>query len=179
MIHKQEIEALIRGHGITDYRWIGTEQIAVAQWVRFKCVYGCNSYGLKGTCPPNVPTIAECREFFSEYAEGLVFHFEKKLKRPEDRSHWGRDVNLKLLDVERDIFLKGYRKAFLLFMDECCICGDCPGNRVECRVKNKSRPCPEALGVDVFRTVRNIGYEIEVLKDYADTMNRYAFLMVD
>lgn len=35
---------------------------------------------------------------------------------------------------------------------------------------------PEALAVDVFSTVRQVGYPIEVLTDYSEAMNRYAFL---
>jgi hypothetical protein len=35
------------------------------------------------------------------------------------------------------------------------------------------------MGVDVFATVRKHGFPIQVLKDYRDEMNRYAFLLVD
>jgi predicted metal-binding protein len=42
-----------------------------------------------------------------------------------------------------------------------------------------SRPCPEALGVDVFSTVRNAGFPIEVLTGFDQEMNRYAFLLVE
>jgi len=33
--------------------------------------------------------------------------------------------------------------------------------------------------VDVYTTVRKVGYPIEVLTNYNDTMNRYAFLLID
>lgn len=42
-----------------------------------------------------------------------------------------------------------------------------------------SRPCLEALGVDVFATARKLGYPIEVLTDYKQEMNRYSFLMIE
>ena len=42
-----------------------------------------------------------------------------------------------------------------------------------------ARPSPEALAVDVFGTVRSLGFPIEVLSDYDQTMNRYAFLLVE
>jgi hypothetical protein len=42
-----------------------------------------------------------------------------------------------------------------------------------------SRPTPDALAVDVFSTVRKLGYPIEVLSDYDQEMNRYAFLLID
>jgi hypothetical protein len=35
------------------------------------------------------------------------------------------------------------------------------------------------MAVDVFTTVRKYGLPIEVLKDYSQAMNRYAFLMIE
>jgi predicted metal-binding protein len=64
-------------------------------------------------------------------------------------------------------------------MDECQICKECPGTRIECKHLNLSRPCPEGLGVDVYATVRRVGFPIEVLTDYNQEMNRYAFLMIE
>jgi hypothetical protein len=34
------------------------------------------------------------------------------------------------------------------------------------------------MAVDVFSTVRQFGFPIEVCKDYDQTMNRYAFFMI-
>jgi hypothetical protein len=35
------------------------------------------------------------------------------------------------------------------------------------------------MAVDVFSTVRKVGFPIEVLPGYRETMNRYAFLLVE
>jgi hypothetical protein len=35
------------------------------------------------------------------------------------------------------------------------------------------------MAVDVFSTVRGYGYPIEVLADYSQAMNRYAFLLIE
>lgn len=174
-----KIEAMIREKGYDDFRWISGNNVVVSQWPRFKCAFGCSSYGKKGTCPPSVPSIAECREFFSEYDHIAVLHLQKKLDAPEDRKDWSRKTNINLLKLEKAAFLYGHPKAFLLFMDECRICEDCPGTRDECKNLQLARPCPEALGVDVFSTVRKLGYPIEVLTDYRQAMNRYAFLMIE
>ena len=48
-----------------------------------------------------------------------------------------------------------------------------------CTNKNDARPGPESLAVDVFSTVRSVGYPIEVLTGYEQEMNRYAFLLVE
>jgi hypothetical protein len=35
------------------------------------------------------------------------------------------------------------------------------------------------MAMDVFSTVKKIGYPIEVLADYDRAMNRYAFLLIE
>jgi len=147
--------------------------------VRFKCQFGCSSYGKKGSCPPQVPSVEECRSFFSEYEDAVVFHFAKTVDRPEDRVPWSRQLEKELVGLEREVFWAGYHKAFMLFMDECRLCSQCKGSRENCVNKDDSRPGPESLAVDVFATVRSAGYPIEVLRDYNQEMHRYAFLMVN
>jgi len=68
---------------------------------------------------------------------------------------------------------------FLLFMDSCHLCNECPGGRTECNNPRSARPSPEGMGIDVFTTVRQAGYPIQVLNDYGQAMNRYAFLLVE
>jgi len=125
-----------------------------------------------------VPSVEECRAFFSEYEDAVIFHFVKKFVRPEDRVPWSRELEKELVKLEREVFWAGYQKAFMLFMDECRLCSQCKGSRLACINKDDSRPGPESLAVDVFSTVRSAGYPIEVLCDYNQEMNRYAFLMI-
>jgi predicted metal-binding protein len=179
MATRAQLEALFHRHGYADFKWIEPHNMVVAQWVRMKCVFGCAEYGRNAACPPNVPSVSECRQFFNEYGSGVIFHFEKRVERPEDRHAWTKEVNQGLVGLEREVFLLGYQKAFLLFMDSCNLCAECPGMREECRQPRMARPTPEAMGVDVFSTVRQHGYPIEVLRDYAQTMNRYAFLLIE
>ncbi len=146
--------------------------------MRFKCKFGCTSYGKKGSCPPQVPSVEECRAFFSEYSDAVIFRFVKKVDRPEDRVPWSRELSKKLIKLEREAFWAGYHKVFMLYMDECRLCEKCTGSREACVNKDDARPGPEALAVDVFTTVRSVGYPIEVLSSYDQEMNRYAFLMV-
>ncbi len=178
MIDQLHIESELTARGFEEFRWIAGKDIQVRQWVRFKCAYGCDSYGRKGGCPPEAPAFADCREFFSEYAKVVVIRIQARFADPEERKGWSRDINLKLLDLERAVFLAGYHKAFQLFMDECRICPQCPGERRSCNHPKLLRPGPESLGVDVFATVRACGFPIDVLTDPQATMNRYAFLLV-
>ena len=143
-----------------------------------KCVYGCPTYGKCASCPPNTPSVSECRAFIDEYIDIAVFHFEVPLDKPEDRHEIMKEINNKLLGLEKDVFLSGCVKAFLLPTDNCTLCEECVSSREDCKQPKLARPPPEAFAVDVFSSVRSIGYPINVLKDYNEVMNRYAFLLI-
>jgi predicted metal-binding protein len=78
-MNKEQIESYLQEYGFSDFKWIAPKDIVIAQWVRVKCEFGCSDYGL-GTCPPNTPTVQECRVFFKEY-------------RPEGQSLAFRAIN--------------------------------------------------------------------------------------
>ncbi len=176
---KEAVEKVFRELGYADFKWLSGGDVVVSEWVRMKCMFGCGAYGKSGCCPPNVPSVNECRAFFQNYSAIAILHFGKRVAKPEERFAWTKDVNRKLSDLERAVFLVGYHKTFLLFMDECRMCDKCPGPRTECRNPKLARPSPESFAVDVFTTVRKVGYPIGVLNDYTAEMNRYAFLLVE
>lgn len=178
MDNNAEIEKIFVTFGCKDFKWMKPADIVVAQWVRMKCTYGCPNYGKSLSCPPNTPSIAECREFFSEYDQSVLFHFSKTVAKPEDRHPWSKEVNDKLLKIERQVFLSGYHKAFALLMNECSICSQCAAVKDQCKQPESVRPVPESMGVDLFATARGCGYPIKVLEDHSQQMNRYALLMV-
>jgi predicted metal-binding protein len=179
MNNQSEFETLFNQSGFIDFMWIDPRHIIVSEWVRMKCTYGCKSFGKNATCPPNVPSVLECRRFFEEYQVGVIFHFEKTVEKPEDRHAWSRKTNLELLKLERAVFLAGYQKTFLLFMDSCSLCAECTGKKEDCKNPQSARPSPEAMAIDVFSTVRGYGFPIQVLSDFTQAMNRYAFLLVE
>jgi predicted metal-binding protein len=173
------LEEIFLKFGFQDYKFMDPHQIVVGHWVRQKCRFGCVEYGHNASCPPNTPPVEECRALFCDYTRAAVFRFEKQVDKPEDRHAWSKGVNSKLVDLEREVFLRGYYKAFLLAMDSCSLCGECTGQRETCRIPRRARPSPESMAVDVYATVRSIDYPIQVLEDYTKAMNRYAFLLID
>jgi len=179
MSKRKQLEELFHKHCLDDFRWIDPKKIVVSHWVRMKCMFGCVEYGKIACCPPNTPTVDECRSFFNDYGEGVVFHFEKKVEQPEERHEWSRGVNKRLLRLEGDVFFAGYPRTFLLFMDSCGLCKECGEERVKCKNKRSARPSPEAMAIDVFSTVKQLDYPIKVLHDYSQTMNRYAILLIN
>jgi predicted metal-binding protein len=179
MIERERVEALFSEHDCGDFKWIQPEDIVVAQWVRMKCMYGCRHYGKSAACPPNVPPVAECERLFSEYNEAAIFHFEGGVDKPEDRHKWTKKINGRLLKLERAVFLSGYHKALVLFVDPCNLCEECPDTKADCLNPQNARPAPEGMAVDVFATARRCGFPIQVLDDYSQKMNRYGLLLIE
>lgn len=178
MTNKEKIDSMISNQGFAAYKWINPEEIVVAHWVRVKCTFGCNDYGL-GTCPPNTPSVNECVQFFREYKSGVIIRLSKFADKNAYPSDWSREMTNKLLKIEREIFLSGYQKVFLLNQTCCSLCKDCPGNRIDCKDKKNSRPSPESFAVDVYQTVRNVGLEINVVAENPAEMNRIAILLIE
>jgi predicted metal-binding protein len=178
MINKKEIESLLAEQGFADYKWINPKEVVVAQWVRVKCTFGCGDYGL-GTCPPNTPSVSDCDRFFKEYESGLIIRLNKFADKNAYPSDWSKEMTEKLLDIEKQVFLSGFHKVFLLNQTCCSLCKKCPGNRIECKDKEKSRPSPESFAVDVYQTVRNVGMDINVVAETPAEMNRIAILLIE
>jgi predicted metal-binding protein len=178
MKSKAVIESIIIKQGFSDYKWINPKEIVVAHWVRVKCTFGCDGYGA-GTCPPNTPSVNDCDSFFKEYENGLIIRLTKYADKDAYPSDWSREMTNKLLDIEREVFLSGYQKAFLLNQTCCTLCKDCSGNRINCKDKTKSRPSPESFAVDVYQTVRNAGLDINVIAENPSEINKIAILLIE
>ena len=106
-MNKDIIEGIIKRNGFEDFKWISGKDVEVRQWVRFKCMFGCGSYGQKGACPPEVPPVGEYQRLFSEYEHIAVIHITGRVANLEDRARWSRSINLDLVNLKRDVFLAG------------------------------------------------------------------------
>jgi predicted metal-binding protein len=93
MGERKRLEEIFAHHSLMDFKWINPQTIVVSQWVRMKCMFGCREYGKNASCPPNVPSVSGCERFFRDYKKATVFHFEKKVDKPEDRYAWSREAN--------------------------------------------------------------------------------------
>lgn len=176
---RARVAPLLEARGFADFRWIDAAKIAVAEWVRMKCRFGCDNYGRFSSCPPAVPDVAECRAFFSGYSLAAVIRAEMAEPDHRERRRWAHEAHAGLVALERDVFLAGYEKAFVLVFATCRQCAaQCTARREDCRLPYQARPTPEALAVDVFATARAVGYPIEVVTAVDQTHNRYALLLV-
>jgi len=175
---KDKIESILREQGFSDFAWIDPRSIVVAHWVRIKCIFGCEDYGM-ATCPPNTPSVQDCDSFFKEYKRCILVRLNVFAHKENYPSAWSKKATKGLLEAERQIFLLGYEKTFLLNQTCCGICGECKSTRIDCVDKKHSRPSPEAFAVDVYSTVRNAGMEIHVIPETPSQINRIALILVD
>jgi predicted metal-binding protein len=123
--------------------------------------------------------VIECERFFKEYDNGLIIRLNKFADKNAYPADWSREMTNKLLDIEREIFLSGYQKTFLLNQTCCNLCKDCTGNRIDCKDKTRSRPSPEGFAVDVYQTVRNAGLDINVVAANPADISRIAILLIE
>jgi predicted metal-binding protein len=102
---------------------VSSDQVVVADWVRFKCRYGCKGYGKHMGCPPYVPSPEETRRMVREYGQRAPAPVDgipgKRDLKPEDIPEisslvpdlilW---VNGTVHFLEKTAFYDGFYKAF-------------------------------------------------------------------
>jgi predicted metal-binding protein len=147
--------------GITYAKIIDAKTVVVSNWVRVKCQYGCGGYGERLTCPPFSPTPEYTRKMLGEYSKALLMQISG-IESEKERT-MSRKLKKIVTDLERDIFLDGYYKAFGMASGPCRLCRTC-NTKKECVYPEQARPAMEACGIDVYQTVRNNGFELQVVK---------------
>ena len=163
----KEVEEVILSQGAEAVRQVDPKNVRTGEWVRLKCQYGCSGYGKCLTCPPISPTPSQTRRLLDEYSVGFVTYWGRK---------WpGRKV---LAGIEREAFLKGWYKAFIMGSGPCDLCERCDVDN-ECRHPHLARPAMEACGIDVFQTARDAGFPIEVVTRRKEKPNFYSLLLVE
>ncbi|MHA1143570.1 MAG: DUF2284 domain-containing protein [Candidatus Helarchaeota archaeon] len=170
---------------------IKMDQIVVPnQWVRWKCQFACDMYGKRLCCPPYTTTIEETRQLLQDYEDGLLIGFIGNLARESYNKHQ-KKMHETLLRLEQEAFKANYVKAFVLSTGICLVCKDCvlkdlPAEtpprvaKAFCRHKNKMRPSMEAVGIDVFGTVHNLGIDLDVISENnTENVRNFGLLLIE
>lgn len=152
--------------GAADARVINPASIVTAAWVRLKCWFGCGGYNSSLCCPPHSPKPNETREVIDCYNRAILIHC-RSIGSPKKI----------VVDLEREIFLDGFHKAFGLGDGPCRLCDKC--NLEKCVHPRQARPAMEACGIDVYATARANGFPIEVVRDRSCDQNHYGVILVD
>jgi predicted metal-binding protein len=166
---------------------IAAQDVVVADWVRFKCRYGCKGYGKHMGCPPYGPSVEETRRMVAEYHTGILLRFDgipghlglKPEEIPEDFHPFYRDlilwVNNTVWQMEKHAFYDGFYKSFGFGAYPCIYCEHqhCVAEEMEgvvdeslrrkCRHLDLVRPTMEGAGIDVFATAKRVGWELRTV----------------
>jgi predicted metal-binding protein len=195
---KKDLDVLLEDlkHIHSDFKLISTDKVEVEEWVRWKCRYGCKAYGKHLNCPPYVPAPEETRKLMQCYDKAILARFDAipNTDVPPYRIHhylWDaiKELYDTMFEFERHAFLSGYYKAFALVGLCCSYCDECIPEREKtvldqapkrfCEHPRKMRPGMEACGIDVFKTVRNVGYDLEVLTSPFEKITFFGLLLLE
>ncbi|MGB9081842.1 MAG: DUF2284 domain-containing protein, partial [Desulfuromonadaceae bacterium] len=97
-------------HGFFAVVELDPARIRSEAWVRAKCAYGCSRYGKRWSCPPHAMDQAGFEELLGCYSRALLVAGQPPL----------RDFQEKLLGLEREAFLSGFKKALVFSGGPCC-----------------------------------------------------------
>lgn len=158
--------------GMDGAKVIDPATIVTAAWVRMKCQFGCPGFGRSLCCPPYSPTPEMTRRVIDCYDKAILLH--KQLEKGQR----GTKFNETLVDLEIEIFLDGYYKAWSMGSGPCRRCNACDVT-APCKNGYRARPAMEACGVDVFQTARTNGFPIEVLREHGEVKNLFGVILVE
>jgi predicted metal-binding protein len=158
--------------GVDGAKMVDPRSVATAEWVRMKCQFGCHRFGTGLCCPPHTPTPDLTRKVVDSYQRSILIY--RKLAKDEKT----KNFNEIIVRLEMKIFLDGYYKAWSMGSGPCRLCKVCDSN-APCKHAQEARPSMEACGIDVFKTARDNGFPIEVLKTREEDRNLLGLILVE
>jgi len=128
----------------------------------------CEGYGKSAHCPPNVISPREAREWIGQFKKALLFKINVpgEILLGESQFEIFRKVYEIASELEGFLIEAGYSLAKGFAAGSCkpVFCKKVPCraliNRGSCRVPSLARPSMEALGMNVFKLVRDAGWEV-------------------
>ena len=168
---------LAKDFGASDAKIIRASEVVVDERVRMKCLVPlCHRYGNSGFCPPYAPEPKVVREAIKKYDYAILVKHDVVPK--EDfiapgtgksfieriGKHHGKIMEI-VSKIETVAFNDGYYLA-MGFAAGSCRTALCKGatcsliQNGECRFPLIARPSMEAVGIDVYKLVRKVGWDI-------------------
>jgi predicted metal-binding protein len=158
--------------GVDGAKVIDPRSVVTAEWVRVKCQYGCPGFGTNLCCPPHTPPPDVTRKVIDSYQKAILLH--RQLRKGEKAKPFSETI----VNFEVKIFLDGYYKAWSMGSGPCRLCKECDPT-TSCKHGFEARPSMEACGIDVFKTARDNGFTIEVVKTHEEERNIFGLILVE
>ncbi len=165
----EKVFQALKDGGASEVRLIQAKSIIVDERVRLKCqIPLCDTYGRNLMCPPRLPSVEEFRRALARFSGAILVQVSAPLPAPSDgrmsEDVFGPAKRLhELVNLgEKMAFAGGLHFATGLIGGCCRLCEECVAvqGETKCRFPFKARPSMEAMGIDVFSTLRRAGIPV-------------------
>ena len=153
--------------GAADAKIFRLENIAFDSRTLLKCLFGCS--GDMHYCPQKRDPSSQIdyADMIKKYQWGILICTDDLKK--------GQEITLAL---ESKSFFAGYYFAF--GATECAFCEKCSyEDGKPCVDRHMQRPPLYALGIDVYKTVRGLGWELNVVQKEGDPVKNITAVFVE
>ena len=153
--------------GAADALIFNIEDIAFDSRTMLKCLFGCG--GGMHYCPErrDASSFIAFSDMIKKYKWGVLVE--------TGDLETGQKITLAL---ESKAYLAGYYFAF--GATECAVCESCNYETgFSCADRRSQRPPLYALGIDVYKTVRGLGWELEVVQKKGDPVKNITAVFVE
>jgi predicted metal-binding protein len=158
--------------GIDGAKIVDPCSVVTAEWVRMKCQFGCPGFGMSPCCPLHTPPPDLTRKLIDSYQKAILLH--RRLIKGER----AKIFNEAVVRLEIEMFLDGYYKVWGVGSGPCRLCREC-NLTSSCKHGYEARPSMEACGIDVFKTARDNGFDIEVVQTHDEKRNIFGLVLVE
>lgn len=135
--------------GASQARLLDPEAIRFDRRSLLKCRFGCNRWGKYWTCQPHIGmSMEEFQESLKQYSSALVIESSDPLI--------GQNVTV---EIEKIAMLE-YGAQFAFGLCLCVLCEQCAYPE-PCKFPHRARPSMDGLGIDVVKTVEQLGFQVE------------------
>ena len=136
----------------------------------------CEQYGKSANCPPHVMSPEDARQWIRSYHSALIFKIDVSPRVLFSESGLEIFKKIFLISARLEEFSIGQGHAFSkgLAAGSCktVFCRDIPCDALikdrKCRYPSLARPSMEALGINVFRLAKEVGWEIHAILRKSD-----------
>lgn len=155
--------------GASDAKIISTARIPVEDRIVEMCKKPpCECYSMSANCPPHVMKPKEARKWMLSYEMALLFKIEvlPRILFSDEGFDIFRNIYVICSQLERFSYEMGYMRSKGLAAGSCktVFCRNTPCEALidgsKCRYPSLARPSMEALGVNVFRLAKDVGWKI-------------------
>jgi len=161
--------------GASDAATVKTDRIPIEEQIVDMCREPlCECYSMSANCPPHVMKPKQARKWVLSYKAALLFKIDvsPRVLFSDEGFEVFRKIYVICSKLENFSYELGYVRSKGLAAGSCksVFCRNIPCEALvkggKCRYPNLGRPSMEALGINVFRLVKGVGWKIyPILRD--------------